>query len=475
MTTKRLTVPIVGARAVDRALMVNNQRSINWRPEVEGDGAKSTLTLKPTPGMIRKLRAGNGPARSRGVVFKGAAYFVSGRNLVKVDTAWNATIIGTLNTGSGFCSIVAGRNYILVVDGGDGYTWDGTSFATVTDGDFPAAPQVCGYLDGFYIVNTASSDAWNISANEDPTSWAALDFSRADAAPDDAVGIVTTYRDVYLVGSYTTQVYYNSGNAQFPFDQYANGVLEFGTPAPFTIARAGGVIFMLAQHDESGLTVLAVNGFQAQRITDPDLADFLSQMDPTTVSQAYAYAYTEADQTFYVLTFPGDDITFVYHMEQKMWHEWSSNGMGRHRSLGYVRFNNCHLVGDSIDNRVYALDSRTYTDDGEMITRKRIGTVMARDGRDFTVDSFEIELGRGTALLSGQGSDPQLMFRYSDNGGLRWSRRSLLSLGTRGDGSRRAILNKLGQMSAFTPEISITDPVEAIVIAAYAEVDLLDA
>jgi len=39
----------------------------------------------------------------------------------------------------------------------------------------------------------------------------------------------------------------------------------------------------------------------------------------------------------------------------------------------------------------------------------------------------------------------------------------------------RAIYHRLGQMPSLNVELAITDPIEAIVIAAYADVELLDA
>ena len=464
----RLTLPIIGARQVDRAFQVNAQRSVNWYPSLERDGAKSVLTLLPTPGLDKRVEFGNGPCRSDPVEFSGSLYWVSGGQLIRMTTAEVTTAVGSLGTTSGRCYLAAGRTYLMLVDGTDGYTWNGTTFATITDGDFPASPSYCGYLDGYFIALAASSDVWQISLYENPTSWDALDFATAEAAPDSAVAVLTTYRDIYIVGSVTTQVYYNSGNPDFPFDLYANGAIEFGTPAPASVAKAGGNIFMLAQTKAAGYTVLRINGFQAQRIADTDLAYTLSQM--TTLSDAEGYAYIEADQTFYVLTFPTEDVTFVYHMEQAQWHERQSEGLGRHRSLGYGRFNGKHYVGDYQNAKLYSLNATKYTDDGQTIRRVRSMGAVHRDGSQFEVNELEVEFKRGVGLTSGQGSEPQAMMRYSYDGGNGWSSELWQPIGPKGDYTRRAIWMRLGQMNDFRVEIAVTDPVEAIIIAAYADV-----
>lgn len=469
----RIAIPIAGPRSVNKSLVVNAQRALNLYPEVEGDGAKAILTMKCTPAMTRVLSAGNGPCRSNIVEFADAAYYVSGAKLIKVTSAWASSEVGTLNTTTGQCHMVAGRDYLLVTDGGDGYTWDGTTFATVVDGDFPANPGGCAYIAGYFVTFNAGTDQFQVSANEDPTSWAALDFASAEADPDNAAGVLSTYRDLYVFGDRTTQVYYLSDNVNFPFSPYVNGVLEFGLHAPDSLARAGGFLFLVAREREGSPTVLMVQGFQAKRIGSGDTADTLAAM--TTTDDAVGYAYTDSDQTFYVLTFPTEDITLVYHVEQDMWHERGSYGLGQHRSRGHGYFNGKHLVGDYADGSLHELDDDSYTDNGATITRRRVAGVLHREGRQFEVNEFEVEFQRGVGLASGQGSDPQAMLRYSCDNGRTWSSELWRDIGPQGNYGAKALWHRLGQMDAFTAEITVTDPVEVVIVAAYADINILDA
>ena len=470
----RVEFPIIGSRQVDRAWAVNKQRSVNFYVEAEGDGAAAVMTMKPTSGTILLGTQGNGPARSDYVEFAGNCYVVSGGQLVKITTAWVMSSVGNLNTNVGNVSMIAGRTYLMLVDGGDGYTWNGTTFAVISDVDFPASPSYCGYLDGFFMVNDANSDEWQISASEDPTAWDGLDFSSADAHPDNITAIIASYRDIYMIGPKTSQVFFNSNNADFPFDIYSNGVLEWGIAAPFSLARIGGVLFLLGQGKDTSLSVLMVNGFQAQKISDPDLAYTISRF--STVADAKGFAYTQADQTFYELTFPTEEVTFAYHVEQDMWHERTSYGLDRHRLQGYGYFNGRHLVGDFANGNTYYLDAETYTDNGDPILRKRIATMLQRENRQFEVNEFEIEFKRGVGISgTAQGSDPEVMLRYSPDGGNTWSSELRQKLGKIGEYTRRAIWTQLGTMDQFTPEISMSDPVETIIIRASMEVEVLDA
>jgi hypothetical protein len=468
----RVTVPFIGSRHLDRSLQVNAQRTVNWIPQLEGDGAKSVLTLQPTPGLNAAGTAGNGPCRSGFYEFLGALYWVSGQQLMKRTSGGTVSAVGTLNTSSGACYMAVGRIYIAVVDGGDLYTWNDTTFAVNADPQLPAAPSYITYLDGWFIVINGGTDEFHISANEDPTNWAS-DFGVAESSGDNAVACVATTSDLYIIGTKTTEVYYNSGNPDFPFQIYANGTLEVGTPAAASVARNGTNLFMVAQTAESSPTIVRINGFQVQRIADQDVAYTLSQM--TTYSDAHGFAYTQADATYYVVTFPTEGVTLVYHVEQDMWHERQSDGLEIWRVYGAGSYAGRTYVGDYSTNDFYYLDLMKYTDNGATIRRERVMEALHRDRRLFEVNTFEVEMKAGVGLVSGQGSDPQVMLQYSKDGGNTWSAERWRSIGKIGEFGQRAVWNRFGTMTDFRARLVVTDPIEAAVISAYADVEVLSA
>lgn len=472
------TVPLLGGRAVDKALAVNTQRAVNWRPEAEPGGAKSLLTLKPTEGLSLLATAGNGPCRSQFVEFQENTYWVSGAQLLCMDDSDAITVIGTLNTTATWCVLAAGRDYLMLVDGADGWTWNGSAFAQITDADFPGSPDWCAYLDGYFIANNRNTDRFFVSdltggGGENPTSWNALMFATAEADPDDVLAVVKTYERVYLVGSKTTQVYLNSGNADFPLELITNGILEWGVEAPASIDTSEGTIFLLSRSNGGGLQVIMANGFQHQSIAPPDMIDELDGYEAT--SDAEGYVYKRGGLTFYQLTFPTDEVTFEYCVETGFWYERDFQGSGRHRSRGHGYFNRRHLVGDYRNGNVYYLDTAAYSDYGYPIIRKRITSVVAADGRDLECNSLELEFKRGVGLLTGQGSDPEVMLRYSTDGGRTWSNTLRRPLGAIGEYNARVIFYRLGQGESFIFEITVSDPVEPVMIAAYADFEVLAA
>ena len=468
----RVTLPLLGGHHKDSATEINNQQLINWEVHEEKSGGVGRISLKPTAGLTLLTNQGNGPCRSHVVTFQSKGYWVSGSQLFSIDVNDDVVLIGALGTASSWCVLAAGRDYLMVVDGTDGYTWDAATFATISDGDFPAAPTWCVYKDGTFYANDGFDDRVFASdfslGTENPTSWAAIDFITAEADPDDVVAMARTFENVYLIGTRTTQIYYNSGNADFPLSLSSNGVMEFGTDAPASVATANGDIFMLARTTAGGLDVLVVSGFQAQSIVEPDMLEAFEQY--AVIDDAEGFAYSQGAHTYYELTFPTESVTWVYTSRTREWHQRKSDGLTRRRTRGHGFFNGRHLVGDYENGNLYYLDPTNYTENGYTIVRTRVTALVNRDGKQLECNEFEVHFKRGVGLVSGQGSDPEAMLRYSVDGGNTWSNTIRRDIGAIGDTLRRAVWDRLGQGQSFMFEISVSDPVEAVIIATYADI-----
>jgi len=468
----RVPLPIVGPKRTARSIVTNPQRCVNLYPVPEGPGAKHAASLYPTPGTTLAKSIATGAVRSNGVEFGDAMYWAAGAALYKVDSSLTSTSVGALVTSAGWVSIAAGRAYLMLVDGAKGYVWDGVTFAQITDPDFPANPTSVTYLDGYFIVASQGSDQFTISANEDPTAWNALDFASAAADPDDLLAVAATHQDLYALGARTTEIYYDSGAADFPFTRHANGVIELGLEAVASVALAEGTLFFLARTDVGGKLVVMISGFTPRVISDDDIVWEIGGL--TATDDAEGFVYRQVGQTFYVLTFPAANRTFIYHVEAGVWHERTSPSLARWRARGHCYFGGAHYVGDYTAGKLYELDTAVYTEDGSSVTRTRRTTVSHADRRRIQVNSVEVEFEAGVGLTSGQGSDPQAMLRYSRDDGKTWSRELWRPIGKRGEYGARAIWNRLGVGRGFVFEISISDPVPVAILGGYADVQVLD-
>lgn len=463
---RKTTLPLLGPDIVERSAKVNNQRTVNMWPRIQGPGAKSMIALYSTPGYGEIAICGLGPNRSNGVVFQGKAFFVSGAQLYSISDSNVPMLIGNINTSSSRVVMKAGRDYLCLVDGTNGWTYDGTTLSQITDLDFPANPTHVAYIDGYFVVNKGDSDEFYISTNEDPTSWNALDFGAAAAKPDNCLALTASEKDLYIVGGSSIQVYYNSGNPDFPFTYYTGGMIDIGIIAPYSLVEGSQGIFFLSTAEEGGVGVVHVQGFQATVISDQIASDLDSL---SIIHDAEGMFYKSGSRSFYQLSFPIEDKTFEYLVEDRLWVERKSYQKGRYRLNGHVYHNNRHIFGDSLTGgKYYQMDPDVFQDNGGIIERIRKTQTIHSDGRRMTFHELVLEIEGGVGLVTGE--TPFLFMRYSDDGGRTWSSELWATMGKVGEYGIILQWNKLGQSRERVFEFKVTDPVNVTIINAYAKV-----
>lgn len=101
------------------------------------------------------------------------------------------------------------------------------------------------------------------------------------------------------------------------------------------------------------------------------------------------------------------------------------------------------------------------------IRRMRRTPHLNNEHKRVTHRSFEVLAQVGDGLLAGQGVDPQIMLRWSDDGGRTWSREHLTTLGKIGEYRTRVLWRRLGQARDRVFEVVVSDPVDAALITVY--------
>jgi hypothetical protein len=153
-----------------------------------------------------------------------------------------------------------------------------------------------------------------------------------------------------------------------------------------------------------------------------------------------------------------------------MWHKWlyndNSNVYHRCRGNCAALFQGNVLVGDYANGIIYKLDRNNYTDNGQPIKRVRRAPHLVTDLQRQYFDELQIQFQPGVGLSTGQGNDPQAMLRWSDDGGSTWSSEHWTTIGLTGSYKNRAIWRRLGQTRDRVFEVTVTDPIKAVIISA---------
>ena len=472
-----MKTPFLGGSTVYRSTNVAYNRCINLYPEiVETKDGKDIGGLIGCPGTTKRLTLATTPVRA---LFETPTilYAVAGNKFYSITTGWTATERGTLSTSTGNVSIDWNGVQLMIVDGtyGYAYTIATTTFAQITDVDFPGADTV-RYLNTYFVFNNPSTGKFMITASLDGTSVDALDFATAEGSPDNVVGVETNNDQLYLFGVETTEPWIKTGNPDFPYERIGNTFIEEGCVAPFSIAKIDNSIFWVGNGKQGRGIVRRLVGYTAQRISTH--SEELEIATATTMSDIKGFAYQQDGHSFYVISSTSGDWTLCYDVASGLWHErafrnTSTGVFERHRSNCYAFFNGFHVTGDYVTGEVYTFHLDVYADDGDALRWLRTWRALPPGQNDLDSVIFhrlQIDLEAGVGLASGQGSDPQILLRYSNDGGHTFGNDHSASIGgATGEFGRRAIWRRLGSSRHGRDrvfELSGTDPVKRTFIGA---------
>jgi hypothetical protein len=465
--------PILGSAYVARSVNAADNRLVNLFPEIVPEAGKSPAYLQRAPGLRLLTTVGTGPIRGVSS-FDGNLYVVSGEQLFKLDSNYAITVLGTVSGATGPVSMANNGIQLFVACNGPSFVYNSSTsaFGQITDPDFPGALTV-SFLDGYFVFIEPNSQSVWVTALNDPTSIDPLDFASAEGDPDNLVSSVVNQSQVWLFGTNSVEVWYNSGNADFPLQRIQGAFNEIGCAATFSVAKMDNGLFWLGQDARGTGMVYRANGYTGQRISTHAVEWQIQQYD--TISDATAYTYQQDGHSFYVLNFPSANTTWVYDAATQAWHERAGfvNGeFTRHRAECQTFFNNSVTVGDYQNGNLYAFDLDVYADHDRV--QKWLRSWRALDTgqnnlRRTAQHSLQLDCESGVGLENGQGDNPQIMMRFSDDGGHTWSREQWSGMGRIGQYYKRVFWRRLGMTLKLRDrvyEISGTDPVKVAIMGA---------
>ena len=501
--------PILGSSYVARSTNAADARMVNLFPEVVPEGGQMPAFLNRAPGLKLQQAVGTGPIRGLWAhQTQGSNFFVvSGNEVYKLSSLTGTpTLLGSV-TGTGPVSIADNGDQIIFACNPDAfvYTESTNTFVQVTDPDFPGAVTV-GYLDGYFVFNPPNSQRLYVTSLLDGTQIDPLDFVSAEGSPDGIVGLIVDHREVWVCGTDSTEVWYNAGTADFPLARIQGAFNEIGCVAPYSIAKLDNGVFWLGTDARGQGIVYRATGYVGQRVSTHAVEWQIQQY--LNMSDAVAYTYQQDGHAFYVLNFPSANTTWVLDVATGAWHErayFNEGVFSRHRGNSQCNFLGNIVIGDHLNGNIYTFDLTTYADNGapqkwlrswralptgqnnlkrtaqhnlQIMFESGVGLsgydpfdvfndLLLTEGGDFLItesgDFIEVSLG------SVQGANPQVMLRWSDDGGHTWSNEHWVSIGRIGGYGQRAIWRRLGMTMKLRDrvyEVSGTDPVKLVIIDA---------
>ena len=278
----------------------------------------------------------------------------------------------------------------------------GVGFETMLNDGTISASHCC-FLDSYFIVSgknvtttqTYGPKAIYISMGWDGRQWSATDYAVKEGWPDNIAAIKADHEELWIFGDiFSTEVWRNEGNQDFPFVRDPGAFIHQGCIAEWTPVSIQNGVAWLGGDTRGQIQAWFASGFQPVRISNHAVEKEWSTY--SQVSDAVAYNYTERGHSFWVISFPTANVTWAWDALTNLWHKrgwWNGSSWDRQRQAyhGYVNAFEKHYVADWQNGNVYVMDKGVYTDNGTAIYFKRTAPYVASELDRFSIDELRLD------------------------------------------------------------------------------------
>lgn len=454
-----------------------DDRCINFYPErMEIENPKTQWALYPTPGLKEFAVPTQNLCRGS-FAQDGRCFYVVGYLFLEVLADGSTVNRGTVDVNSNPATLSSSGDaghQIMITSGRRVYIFDLRTDAFTPITDVNVVADHGGYLDGRFIILDVEMSKLRISDVDDGLTWNPLRYRLRSKAPDKWRSMIVANDVIWLFGSQTYEVWNNTGGDPFPFDPIPGALFPVGIAAPYSLKGVGGGVQWVHANDDGSGIVFQATQYAPRRISNHSVEYSLQNM--ASLGKCESMSYQMFGHSFWALTSREHDQTWVWDATTEMWHEALDWEISNYRPAQWTAWRpmyhafafDKHLVGDRSRGTIYELTANEFTGaDSSIIRRVRRAPHLSFENKPLRYKSMEVDLQRGIGLSTGQGEDPQVMLRYSDDGGMTFGNEVACSAGKMGKFRTRVKFQRLGSARNRVFEVSMTDPVPWRVLGAY--------
>lgn len=279
------------------------------------------------------------------------------------------TVVGTVVTsislttgGSGYTGAVT-----ITFPSGGGTGASGT--AVVNAFPTPHIP-VPTFIDGYIVLAKANSvDVYNCDLDE-PTKWTSSNYLSAEMFPDKVVSLARQNNQIVVFGHNSIEFFYDAANASgSPLSRNDSTTIQMGTAMPYGLYQNEQMCAYVGASDSGGRAVWLIQGFQPKKVSDEYIERILDA--ESNLEECRGYGLRTKGHLLYVLNLISQNRTLVYDVDEKLWHEWSSNSSGNHSVFAgnYMadKSDGTPYLLHKSSGTIYKLDPNSNTDAGTSI------------------------------------------------------------------------------------------------------------
>lgn len=325
-----------------QAINADSERTINLYLEAIAPGTgKSGLQLVNTPGLHIAHTVTSSPLWE---MFEqdGRCWFIAGSTFFEllynsVTDTFSSVVRGTvaaITFPPTICSNGTAGHQLFVTAGSNGYIYDtlADTLTLIAAPGFPTGLARSGeFMDGYFLVLVENSRAFQISALEDGTLWDVLDVGERSEGSDNVVAMKRNHREIWFFGTKTSEIWYDNGDADFPFAPIQGVFLEQGCAGNgFTVVRLDNTLVWVGKDERGEGVVWRADGYTPKRIST-HAVEFEIQGDGFSNDFVRAFGYQQSGHLFWILNIPAETgierTSYTYDVALDTWHEraqWDS-------------------------------------------------------------------------------------------------------------------------------------------------------
>jgi hypothetical protein len=447
----------IGGAYRTRSPIMGADQAINVYQETrEVPGSPKQATLYGTPGL--KLEATLGTARCRGWFTEdGQTWCVFGTQLYERTAPGVFAARGNINDDGKpvFFAIngkVNSHTQLAIVGGGFLYVLTlTTNVLTITALPF-LNPVMIVFQDGYGLINELNTPQVWFTHIEDFTVVDALDSFVRSGTSDNVVGLAISRDRLFVLGSKTTTLYYDSGDVLNPWVPYPGTSTVVGALSAYAIRNYNDTVYYLAMvtNGEPGAVGVKTDMI-LQVLSTPPIVEVFRAC--STLSDATIATYAQGGHAFIIFTMPSspaDVKVYAFDVLEKRWaaragFDATTGRYTRWLGTSITASGNTILTGDPVSGNVYTLDLTTYTDNGLTLRRERMAPYIGAENQWAFLDAFELGTQPGVGLPSGQGSLPNVELQLSRDGAQTFISAGSRTVGAQGNYLTRTIWRPLGR------------------------------
>jgi hypothetical protein len=446
------------------------------------EAGKEQYTIYGVPGIASWSTVGDTSSIRGMFVLNSTLHVIADGNLYSVDGSGTETSIGTISGTQPVIIAINDRSTAQAVICADDEVFylESGGVNEITDADLPSGVHSVDFMDG-YIIFGIDDGRFFISALNDVTNIDALDFAEAEGSRDRGIRVKVFGLELWYFGEETTEVWVNTGNADFPFERLAGSFMTVGCCSKYTPAAFDNTMVWVTNK----ALVVRSESYVPRRISthavERDIQRALNNGQGSTLE---AIVYSEGGHEFYQLT--GPDFTWVYDAATQLWHKRVSHDeqIGRQgtrsRITQYARCYDKHIVGDLLTGDLGYLSFDTYDEFGDALILTIQSPTMHAGAQRVCWHAVYLDMEMGVGLNVASTADnynPEVMLSWSDDGGKTYSAPRQRPLGVLGNYKSEITFNRLGQSkrAGRVWKLAVSAAVKKVVMAASADMEVLSA